>query len=428
MSLSGRFFGLIAIGVMLFAVSGGVSAEASSEPSSAFIVFPLSMEETAVFPEVIEPGEKGVIITANIRHNDFKDTVENLKGIMHFSSPLKSVGLNTVEVGDLKPNVTTTLGFGADVSAVAKRGTYKLTLELIYDYLGNVGISQKFPVTVVVTGSPVLDLTDINIFPKTANPGDSVKIEAVVRNTGTYSSKNTFVSLEPIELAFGLTSAAAMPAMSSQVFIIPRSELKVFVGNLGVGESKTVSFMLDIDPSAVPSVYPLSLKVESEGISELELIALDVQGEPELTLATAETDIDKIVAGGDFSLSIQLDNIGSDGALATEVSVENDVGFLGRATAYVGTIDVDDSGSAIFDFSVPVDMEAGKKVLEVKVTYLDENREPHSMIKRVELFVFEAPQAADMTPILLVVAALVAGFFAFKFLQRRRKLRQIGVK
>ncbi|MCK4884326.1 MAG: hypothetical protein KAS30_05620, partial [Candidatus Diapherotrites archaeon] len=384
--------------------------------------------ESVVFPDLIEPGEKGVIITADIRHNDFKDTVRNMKGIMHFSSPLTSVGSNVVEVGDIKPHVITTLGFSADVSENAKRGTYNFTLELTYDYLGNVGISQKFPVTVVITGSPILDITDIVISPKTVNPGNKVTVEAVVKNMGSYTSKNTFVSIEPLELALGVGSAVSNPSLSSQVSIIPRSELKVFVGNLDVGESEKVSFIFDIDPSANPSVYPLALKVESEGISEIELIAIDVQGEPELTLANAETDVDKIIAGTDFSLSIQLDNIGSDGALATEVAVIDSKGLLGKTSTYVGTIDVDDSGSAIFDFAVPRDMESGKKIIEMKITYLDENRDMHSLTKEVEVFVFEAPQATDFTPILVGVVVIVIGFFIFRSIQRKKKLKQIGVK
>ncbi len=169
----------------------------------------------------------------------------------------------------------------------------------------------------------------------------------------------------------------------------------------------TKEILLDYFPSRElsPGVYPLVISYRSFELSGEKTVNLLLFGRPVISFAGLTTD-EHIYPGAKTTVSILLENIVTEDAKSVRVLV-HDYGVL-----YVGSIDRDDTGSAVMDivFDTP-----GKKNLTFDVIYTDPYGNEYKSTFSQTVLVQELPR--DYSWVFLVVIFLFLIWF-FKFRRR----------
>ena len=152
----------------------------------------------------------------------------------------------------------------------------------------------------------------------------------------------------------------------------------VKIGDILPGLSKTVTFSLMPISDAEPGVYNFNIDLNCyDCTTKTSKISFEVLSRPAVIFSGIDLSIEGrdgayILPGDSFSVSVQLDNIGKEQAKAVKVYMIVDDGITGVKEAFVGNIDKDDSGAAIFDLVMQPTVSAGAHNAVIKVEYLDE--------------------------------------------------------
>jgi hypothetical protein len=126
------------------------------------------------------------------------------------------------------------------------------------------------------------------------------------------------------------------------------------------------------------------------------------------------------VAGRKVSLSMQLENIGTDNARALVVRLR-DAPVTGNTESHVGTIDVDDTGSAVFDVTFT---KAGNLEIPAEIEFLDNKGNLHNVTLIAQVYVANA--SFDLGPlVILLVIFAIAGYYFYQKKAKRAKIAKI---
>ncbi len=151
------------------------------------------------------------------------------------------------------------------------------------------------------------------------------------------------------------------------------------IGTLKSGESKESTFYIDIEKNVKPGNYlanlTISYKVEDESTYKTKVLPLviSVKPIPLFTVDKIETHPSKISQGDKVALKIRLRNVGFEKAKDVSVSVlkKSDQPFeFDEKYDYIGDLDFNQSGDAVFKFTVDDDANLKTYLLDLRVRYL----------------------------------------------------------
>ena len=130
--------------------------------------------------------------------------------------------------------------------------------------------------------------------------------------------------------------------------------------------------------------------------------------------------------GEAFSLSVKLDNIGEEKAKAVEVLLESTNEIVGVKKAYVGNIDEDDSGAAIFDLIANDNAAAGEHPIKMTIKYKDETDQEKTFEGSYSIYINKKPEPSIILPLILIIIILAIAYFLVKMVFRQLALRKMG--
>ena len=378
----------------------------------------ISMETTSFNPSTVYPGD---IVTLNIDLKNRGASVEVLNLSAKLSPPefLESI-ISEQQVIGIGPSDIQTIVFKFKVKENCLPGTYNLPVTLEYDKKGFVErVVEDYNVLLEVKGFRSINIKNIRLDKISPHIGDNLIISASIENNGSLEARNVIVSLTRI----GQTSFGD---------VIPLTETSVHLNNIGVGESKPVSFKLFLSKQLEPDTFNFKIDVNMLDIdsTESEKISFEVKGRPELILSGVDFSIEgrprdkKLMQNDSFSLSIQLENIGKETAKAVEVKLEVNEGITGMKESYVGNIDADDSGAAIFDLSIQPTAIVGDHKATITVSYIDELNQRKEVSKEVLLYVHAMPPPSPISYLVLIIIILVIAWFVLKQVNRFMSIRK----
>jgi hypothetical protein len=142
---------------------------------------------------------------------------------------------------------------------------------------------------------------------------------------------------------------------------------------------------------------------------------MEVHGKPDLKLAGSQTDKTPY-AGEKFTLSVQLEDVGKEKARSVQTRL-NDNAIFGTLTSYIGTIEPDDTGSAIFDITVS---RGGSYDIPLEFTYMDDENNTYVQTETITLFIYNKP--FDFSGLFLL-GIIVVGVWYWR--SRKTKKRRI---
>jgi len=191
--------------------------------------------------------------------------------------------------------------------------------------------------------------------------------------------------------------------------------------------------LLKAADGSTPQTYVFNLKAGCDDCSDSEKsVSLDLIGEPDLILSGIDFSVDsggkQILQGTTFSLSVQLDNIGEEQAKAVKITIDVDGGITGPKEAYIGSIDEDDSGAAIFDLAAAFDAEIGEHDTKILITYLDEFGQEQTISQDYSIHVNQRPPESPIGLLIVLVIILVVIYFILKLVFRQISLRKARPK
>src|SRR3989344_1459469 len=334
--------------------------------------------------------------------------------------PIKSKdSLGQIKQGESKQAV-----FNFRVKEETPAGFYKFPIRLTYN--NKVGtVVEIFDVNFLVKQCFSLDIGRFNLSPVQPYAGEKFNLNIDFINTCSGIIRSATAELKKSD------------SSSFDPFVL-LSPNNVKIGDLSPGQSKTVAFSLMPISDAEPGVYNFNIDLNCyDCTTKTSKISFEVLSRPAVIFSGIDLSIEGrdgayILPGDSFSVSVQLDNIGKEQAKAVKVYMLVDDGVTGVKEAFVGNIDKDDSGAAIFDLVVQPTASSGAHNAVIKVEYIDETGAKKEIAENYEIYV----NPGDIFPLiislifLLILLAIVLGiaYFIVRMVLRQRQLKNSGMK
>ncbi|MCB9362113.1 hypothetical protein H6504_01635 [Candidatus Woesearchaeota archaeon] len=188
----------------------------------------------------------------------------------------------------------------------------------------------------------ILDVATLTTVPAEVRPGDNyVKILTRVENTGQKDAKSIEIDLE---LPEGIEASYT-------------NNNRVWIGRLNAGESKEVTFFVDVDEYLVDAVYQVTYKfsyldLDDNQYSKQSSVPFLVKPRPYLEVVAYNGSG---LAGASGKLYVTIENTGSESAEAVDVRLikQNSQPFdLDVRSDYIGELAPGEQGVAIFNIDV----------------------------------------------------------------------------
>ena len=339
-----------------------------------------------------------VTVRAELNENDF----EPVK-VSEYFSEIKGRGIKTVS-----------LRFKAKDTVLP--GNYTIPVFLEYKNRGS-QLIQPVDISFVVSSCSTLKVKEISLSNFQPHIGDILEVSAMIQNPCTSSFRNVNIELKPVSNT------------TIEPFVVPSGTTKK-IDNILPGETEKVTFSINITDNVDVQSYVFDVVATcTDCESASNKFSFLVLGRPEIVFSNIEYSVDvalgsdkKIMPGSLMTFSVQLDNIGEEKAKAVDVEVDFGEAIQGTTKAFLGNIDADDSGAAIFNLTIPFDAEAGKHEGVITVSYTDELGNPQQITETYFLYVAETTPAGIFDYIILgivIIIILVLIYFITKFAFRQ---------
>lgn len=290
----------------------------------------------------------------------------------------------------------------------ATTGAHNIPLNLAWENEVGTQLTQTVYLGIEVNGEPNLIISGINSTPERVYPDTEFTLDVTIENTGTEKAKSVETALT---LPDGITG-----------------EDRAYLGTINRDSKTKASYTLKATKAVKSRAYDFVLSIDytdeqgaSGKVERPFTVFVSERGDIDLEIAGISTSPAKIHPGTDFTLSVQLENIGTQDAKSVMAKVSNSEGFVGEFSSFVGKIESDDVSSGIFDLTATPTVTTGDHKFEMEIVFTDEKGEVFTETKTFNVYVDEpAKRSAASTIVILLVVAVVA-----VILWRRRKAAQI---
>ncbi len=353
------------------------------------------------YPNQILAGGSGEIRatiknTGSVPVNDIKISVNSN------SYSLVPLAPSSQYIDVLNPGDQETLTFKFKSSSTATTGTYSMTLEVSYG-----STEYSIPMSVSILGYPGLEVSSVE-FKSPPEPGKETTMSVCIKNLGA-DLGNFYISLFTYRIkksqSFGLTQELATSEIGeiSQDLVVIGSSTK-FVQNLNKGETKCFDFGLALSEDAEEKPYYLYLNFFGGNFQETSIpIGINVKGIPRLSLSDVGYDQDFLYAGTPFKMSVQFENSGT--GKAKEVKV-----ISNGETIYLGSIDPEDSSTAVFRLKLD---KPGEHEIKLQAVYFDKDGNQYTQNFSVSVIVSQKPLETSVIMGVVIVIVIV-GLIIYK--------------
>jgi hypothetical protein len=315
-------------------------------------------------------------------------------------------GKRTAFLGTITKDSASTANFSLKAEEKIALGHHDISVLIEYDDPAGKNYNKTSTVDLFIQdrGDVKLSISTTNTSPSKIYPNTDFTLSLGLENTGTQDARATKMVLSLPKEFTGEDSA--------------------FYGKIPEGGSSSTSFDLKAMKSSGPGTYTATAKItftdelgKADAVEEqFSLFILD-RGEVILEISGKSTSPTKLEPGTEFTLSLQLENIGDQDAKSVRIDLESNGDLIGEFASFVGEIEKDDVSTGVFDLKVAPEAAPGTRMISAKVTYLDERGIENTVIKSFDLFIVEPADQSRTRIIIIAVAAILL----ILFLWRRRK-------
>jgi hypothetical protein len=334
-------------------------------------------------------------------------------------------------IGTLSRGMSTTqpITFQLYIHKDAQPGTYKLDLKLEYQYLSDVDWLNPGE------ASPQFDF-------HWGNRVQQAQISITV--VGTYFSA-VVTQTEGVRagatgiITVDIQNGGASEAYGVTAEIVPGTSISPvgpasFLGDVAGNSSVTTQFKMAVSKEAVAKNSSVSILVkykDDRDVPRQSLLTVGVMVEGELNFEVQPVQVDgSLTPGSEKVITIPIVNAG-DYEAKDAVARINIVNPFAAApfsttddTAYIGTLQPGESGSAKFRISVDADAVPKPYILEVEVEYWDSLGNSYTSDTMRATVTVQQPSGMSTTTIILISLAVVVFVVVLLNVARRRRRRR----
>ncbi|MFQ5975646.1 MAG: COG1361 S-layer family protein [Candidatus Hydrothermarchaeales archaeon] len=325
--------------------------------------------------------------------------------------PAEFSGETTAFLGTLAKDSSSTTSFDLRASKDAKEGeVYTLTVKTRYDDEGGIDHEEEktFEVFVLERGNIKLDVAGVNSSPTRILADTDFSISVTLENSGDQDAKSAEVNLV-LPGGFSGESTAFLGTIEADKSAAASFDLKTSK-ETATGEAHNVVMKIDYkDENGAP--YSLEKNFD---------LFVHKRGDIALSIAGLSTSPTTVAPGTKFTLSIQLENTGTQDAKSVKIDVNLPEEFIGERSSFVGEIEQDDVSSGILDLRLSDKGSPGSYDVNMKVRYSDEKGVEYTDNMAFTLFIDEAPKNNKAKIAILLVVVGAVGFYVWK--KRRVKI------
>lgn len=365
-----------------------------------------------------------VSLVVNVENVSSSSTAFDVNARVQLNSEIFEIVDDFESLGSIESKKSKQLAFRFKIHDIALPGQYTVPVELSY-FNGTSFVLDFFDVNLVVNECFGLDVSDVSYLPSQVYAGKQIVLSSSVENVCSGVARNVSVELAPSD------------GFSFDSFILLSSNV-VELGNILPRESKNVSFVLQPISNAVPQVYVFELKagcLDCSGVTS-DKVSFEVLGVPWVIVSGTDFSVDlradakNLLQGDVFSFSVQVDNIGKEKARAVKVLLDfgEDESIVGVTSAFVGNVDPEDSGAAIFDLTVSSGAFVGEHPVKILIEFVDETGNPKVVVQDFVFFVNQRPSESPVFFVFLLIVLLVVLFFVLRLVFRQLSLRKANLK
>jgi hypothetical protein len=291
----------------------------------------------------------------------------------------------------------------------AALGAYNVPLTLTWEDERRDTQTQTLYLGIEIVGEPKLAISGVNLSPSRVYPDSDFTLSLLLENIGDDKARAVECDL-------------VMPPVFS-------GEDEAFLGTIARDSKATASYALRASKEAENRAYTFKARIayqDGGGPKEVEeefTVFVSTRGDIDLEIAGISTSPAKIYPGTDFTLSVQLENIGTQDAKSVMATISNSEGFVGEFSSFIGKIEVDDVSSGIFDLTATPSVTPGDHPFTMEVVFTDEKGEEFTDTKTFTVFVDEPRKRSPAGTIALVLAVVIVAAIIW----RRRRAAQLEV-
>lgn len=305
----------------------------------------------------------------------------------------------------LKDNLSTAT-FNLKAEKSIPLGHHTLQALLKYKNTNGLEYTKTFPVDLFIQdrGAAKIEISGVSTTPSKVYPNTDFTLTVTLENTGAQKAQAVKMTVVLPEQVTGEDTA--------------------FLGTIDESGSASATLDLKALKKAVAGKYPVTATItftdeqgrESTIQKTFDLFILE-RGDVIIGISGKSTSPSKLLPGTEFTLSLQLENVGDQDAKSVRVELDPNGDFTGEFLSFVGEIEQDDVSTAVFDLAVSPLAQEGSRKVSARVTYTDERGEENTVIKTFVLFINS--QGTTQTTPLVIIGAVV--LLIIIFLWRRRK-------
>ncbi len=257
-----------------------------------------------------------------------------------------------------------------------------------------------------LVGKPKIILAGLNTSPQLIYPDSDFLLEVLIENIGKDTAKG--VELELI-----------MPKYFS-------GERRAFVGSLESDRRAKAVFNLKTSKNIKSGLYNFTLIIKYwyentvfKEISYFEIYVTEKE-RPKLEISSVDASperAEKLYPGTTFTLSVQFENIGKQTAKSIKAILRYPKEFSGDKISFLGSLEQDDTATAIYDLKISEKALSGSYTFEVLLEYYDELGNLYKDKKEFVLYV--EPKKNILSYLIVILIALLLIFLAYKIKRGR---------
>ncbi len=290
-------------------------------------------------------------------------------------------------------------------------GSYLVPIKVRYRNPSMVVEEKTFYIGIKLVGSPNIVISGINTSPDIIYPDKDFKLSIILENIGK-------------EVAKGVKLKLLLPEHFS-------GERLAYIGSLERDKWAVANFNLKTSKNIESGLYNFTLIIEymcnGRTFKERKNFEIYVAEKERPKLEISSIDVspekgEKLFPGSSFTLSIQFENIGKQKARSIKAVLEYPGEFQGEKISFLGSLEEDDTATAIYDLKVSDNALSGSYTFKVFLTYYDEAGKIYKDEKEFEIYV-EARKKSIPIPILLLISALII-IIAYRKIKRKREIEE----
>jgi len=305
---------------------------------------------------------------------------------------ISAVGSTKFYIGTIRPQEGKVVNIRLHTNGDTPEGTYLLPVTL--SWIDEEGREKRENIDIgfTVQGDILLSVSNVITTPREIKPGDSyVRLDVTVTNNGHGEAKDVKLHLK--------TSYPFRDSWSNANF--------KGIGTLKGGESKTVSFYIDVDKYAPPKHYRIPLYMEyldkfNRRHNTTERIDVYVKSKPVLEIISKEYTVK---AGEENLLLITVKNVGNEKAEGVRVSaIRNSAQPFDypRKSDSIGTLNPGENGTGAIVVSVDKDAVPKEYLITLEIRAVgDRDRGDHNVYITQESIRVKVEREGDGMSLLL---------------------------